>query len=161
MSWYNHKDSSIEEFVNNSKRLATFKYMYIFDNWHLRNGFLYSKAKRRLFSKSFNSEHIFLFSQSCAEGSTEERNEIKKKEHDEDRTGLSQYQEACKSLGIVPIRKVSEQLREHEMSLPHIGMNSLDCQALACALWVSELRPSPDILNTDISNYSLKKKNRI
>ena len=111
-----------------------------------------------LFSKSFNSEHIFLFSQSCAEGSTEERNEIQKKEHDEDRTGLSQYQEACKSLGIVPIRKISEQLREHEMSLPHIGMNSLDCQALACALWVSELRSSLNISNADISNYSLKNK---
>ena len=57
----------------------------------------------------------------------------------DDVSGYSQYEEVCKSLAIVPIRKISEQLKEDEMRLQHIGMNNIDSKALACALWVRGL----------------------
>ena len=57
----------------------------------------------------------------------------------DDVSGYPQYEEVCKSLAIVPIRKISEQLKEDEMKLQHIGMNNTDSKALACALWVRDL----------------------
>ena len=76
------------------------------------------------------------FVTSFAENDIEETNETKRQKTDDDNNGLNEYTDACRSLGIVPIRKVSEQLKEGEMTLQHVGMNSTDCKALACALWV-------------------------
>ena len=68
--------------------------------------------------------------------SNDERDE-KETDINDENSGCTQYVAVCKSLGIVPIRRISEQLREHEMSLQHLGMNSTDSKALACALWVN------------------------
>lgn len=54
--------------------------------------------------------------------------------------GHHSYMEACSLLKTTPIRLVIDQLREREIRLQHVGLNTDDVIALSYALLVSLIR---------------------
>ena len=64
-----------------------------------------------------------------------DRQELKSRENVD--IGHITYMEVCQELGTVPIRLVKEQLKQTEVCLQHIGLNTNDVIALTYALLVS------------------------
>ncbi|XP_053399169.1 leucine-rich repeat-containing protein 74A-like [Mercenaria mercenaria] len=86
-----------------------------------------------------------------------QRDVQKQKNQYEENFGIGHvsYEEACKSLNIVPIRRISEQLPLNGMRLQHVGMNSGQCKALACAFWHNTCLESLDLEDNGLTGEDL------